>query len=91
MSPEKAMQKLMKHLKGHFVIMALIAEGEWLMVGCRDEPLIIGGSSPTVYFGTDFEAVAHFSQSSISVIEKKTVLFCTTPFQSGILTPILID
>jgi hypothetical protein len=45
---------------------------------------------PPIYFGTDFEAVDHFSQSSISIIEKKTVLFCTTPYQSELLTPIII-
>lgn len=55
----EAMRRLMKHLKGHFVLMALIAEGEWLMVGCRDEPLMIGGGRPPIYFGTDFEAVDH--------------------------------
>ena len=91
MSPVEAMQRLMKRLKGHFVLMVLIAEGEWLMVGCRDEPLMIGGGSPPIYFGTDFDTVAHFSQSSISIVDKKTVLFCTTPFQSELLTPIIID
>jgi len=91
MSPVEAMRRLMKRLKGHFVLMALITEGEWLMVGCRDEPLIIGGGSPTIYFGTDLEAVAHFSESGISVINKKTALFCTTPYQSDVPTPILID
>jgi glucosamine 6-phosphate synthetase-like amidotransferase/phosphosugar isomerase protein len=91
MSPIGAMQKLMKRLKGHFVLMALIAEGEWLMVGCRDEPLIIGEGSQTVYFGTNFEAMVHFSPSSIPVVNKKTVLFCMTPDQSEPLTPIIIN
>ena len=90
MSPIGAMRRLMKRLKGHFVLMVLITEGEWLMVGCCDEPLIIGGDSPQIYFGTDFEAVDHFSQSSISIVDKKTVLFCMTPYQSELLTPIII-
>jgi hypothetical protein len=91
MSPVEAVKKLMKRMEGHFVMMALIAEGEKLMVGSRDEPLIIGRDSQTVYFGTDFEVMEHFSESSISVIDKKTVLFCTTPYQSELPTPIIID
>jgi hypothetical protein len=90
MSPIGAMRRLMKCLKGHFVLMVLMGNGEWLMVGCHDEPLIIGGDSPPIYFGTDFDAVAHFSQSSISIVDKKTVLFCMTPFQTELLTPIII-
>jgi hypothetical protein len=86
-----AMQKLMKRLKGHFVLMVLITKGEWLMVGCRAEPLIISGDRSPIYFGTDFEAVEHFSQSSSSIVDKITVLFCMTPYQSELLTPITID
>ena len=54
--------------------MALIAQGEWLMVG----------------FGTDFEARVHFSPSVISAVDKTTALFCTTLYKSSdVLTPII--
>jgi glucosamine 6-phosphate synthetase-like amidotransferase/phosphosugar isomerase protein len=89
MSSAEAMQRLMKRLKGHFVLIVLITEGKWLMVGCRDEPLMIGEGNPTIYFGTDFEAVVHFYESSFSVV--KTALFGATPYKSNVLTPISIE
>jgi glucosamine 6-phosphate synthetase-like amidotransferase/phosphosugar isomerase protein len=91
MSPIGAMRRLMKRLKGNFVLMALIVEGEWLMEGCRDEPFIIGEGKPTAYLSTDFEAMVHFSPSVISVVDKQTTLFCTTPYKSDVLTPIVIN
>jgi len=38
-SPAEAMQVVMNRLKGRFALMALIEEGKWLVVGCRDYPL----------------------------------------------------
>jgi hypothetical protein len=81
-SPVEAMQAVMKSLKGRFVLMVLVVKGEWLMVGCRDYPLVIGKDDPTVYFGTDTEALAQFSLSMISVSGKtKPAIFCTTSFK----------
>ncbi len=71
--------------------MVLVAKGKWLMVGCRDYPLAIGKDDPTVYFGSDTETLALFSESIISVSGKtKPAIFCVTSFQSGMISPVSI-
>jgi hypothetical protein len=89
LSPVDAMQKMMTKLKGHFVLMALITKDKWLMVGCRDYPLIVGRmrNDSTVYFGTDAETLVQFSPSMISVLgNPKPEIFCGTS-QSEIFLP----
>jgi glutamine phosphoribosylpyrophosphate amidotransferase len=88
LSPVKAMQVMMKKLKGRFAIMALIGDGKWLMVGCRDYPLAIGRNNETVYFGTEPSTLTQFSPLISSVGEEvKPKIFCMTLSQSEILTP----
>jgi len=58
---------MMKQLKGRFALMALLEEGKWLMVGCRDYPLAIGENNSTVYFCTDTNTLTQFSPSMYSV------------------------
>ncbi|MCP3927602.1 MAG: hypothetical protein GY705_00695, partial [Bacteroidetes bacterium] len=63
LSPTKAMKVMMKQLKGCFGLMALLEEGKWLMVGCRDYPLAIEKNNSTVYFCTDTNMLTQFSPS----------------------------
>ncbi len=79
-SPVEAMRVVMKNLKGHFTLMALVTKGKCLMVGCRDYPLVIGKDNPTVYFGT--ETLAQFSPSMIDLATLRT------KFQSEILSQV---
>jgi glucosamine 6-phosphate synthetase-like amidotransferase/phosphosugar isomerase protein len=93
LSPIKTIQVVMKKLQGHFTLMVLVAKGQWLMVGSRDYPLAIGKDNPTVYFGTDTEALNLFSSRVISVSGKtKPSIFCATSlqpeFQSDIILPV---
>ncbi len=77
--PVDAMRVVMNCLDGHFSFMALIAKGEWLIVGCRDYPLAACEEGPTLYSCTDTETLALFSESIISVPrEKKPQIFCAT-------------
>ncbi|MCP3892249.1 MAG: hypothetical protein GY702_25765, partial [Desulfobulbaceae bacterium] len=57
LSPEDAMHKMMEKLEGRFTLMALVTKEKWLMVGCRNYPLVVGKNRchPTVYIGTDAE------------------------------------
>jgi glucosamine--fructose-6-phosphate aminotransferase (isomerizing) len=89
LSPVDAMRVMMKKLKGNFALMALIEEGKWLMVGCRDYPLAMGRNrNGTVYFGTEPSTLTQFSPSISSVGgNPKPDIFCATPSQSEILTP----
>jgi glucosamine 6-phosphate synthetase-like amidotransferase/phosphosugar isomerase protein len=88
LSPVKAMQVMMKKLRGRFAMMALIADGKWLMAGCRDYPLAIGRNNETVYFCTEPSALTQFSPLISSVGEEvKPKIFCMTLSQSEILTP----
>jgi glutamine phosphoribosylpyrophosphate amidotransferase len=89
-SPIDAMRSVMKNLKGHFALMVLVAKGKWLMVGCRDYPLVIGKDDPTVYFGTDTETLAQFSPSIFVSVSGKTkpAIFCATSSQSEIISPV---
>ncbi len=88
LSPVDAMQKMMTKLKGNFTLMALVTKGKWLMVGCRDYPLVVGRMrNGTVYFGTDAETLVQFSPSMASVLgNPKPEIFCGTS-QSEILLP----
>ncbi|MCK5523924.1 MAG: hypothetical protein KAI83_12400 [Thiomargarita sp.] len=89
LSPVDAMQKMMTKLKGHFTLMALVTKEKWLMVGCRDYPLVVGRmrNESTVYFGTDAETLVQFSPSMASVLgNPKPEIFCGTS-QSEILLP----
>ncbi len=87
LSPIEAMKAMMKKLKGHFTLMALITEGKWLMVGCHDYSLSVGNNNETVYFCTEPEILAQFSPSMISVFgEKKPTIFSATSSQSDILS-----
>jgi glucosamine 6-phosphate synthetase-like amidotransferase/phosphosugar isomerase protein len=82
------MQVVMRCLKGRFSLMALVAKEKWLMAGCRDYPLAIGKDNSTVYFGTDTETLAFFSESIIDLAQlrdevsvfgkKKPAIFCAT-------------
>ncbi|MCK5522570.1 MAG: hypothetical protein KAI83_05475 [Thiomargarita sp.] len=87
LSPIDAMQKMMTKLKGQFAFMALVTEGKWLMVGCRDYPLAVGKmrNDETIYFCTDRKTLAQFSPS-ISLVfgSPKPMIFCGTPLQSDI-------
>jgi len=69
LSPIEAIQVMMRKLKGQFALMALVTEGKWLMVGCRDYPLAVGRmrNDSTVYFGTDTKILAQFSPAMSSV------------------------
>ncbi len=102
LSPVKAMQVMMKKLKGRFAIMALIAKGKWLMVGCHDYPLAVGRNNETVYsrfefffqknsnleFCTEPSTLTQFSPLISSVGgDPKPNIFCTALSQSEILTP----
>ncbi len=88
LSPIDAMKVMMKKLKGHFALMALVTEGKWLMVGCRDYPLAVGKNNDTVYFCTDTKTLAKFSPSMHTVGgEKKPAIFYATSSQSEILLP----
>ncbi len=88
LSPVKAMQVMMKKLRGRFAIMALIADGKWLMAGCRDYPLAVGRNNETVYFGTEPSTLVQFSPSISSVgDDPKPNIFCAALSQSEILTP----
>jgi glutamine phosphoribosylpyrophosphate amidotransferase len=90
LSPIDTMKMMMKQLKGKFVLMVLVEEGKWLMVGCCDYPLIVGKnkSQSTVYFGTDAKTLAQFSSSTRLIFgTPKPEMFCATLLQSEILTP----
>jgi glucosamine 6-phosphate synthetase-like amidotransferase/phosphosugar isomerase protein len=83
------MQVIMKKLKGHFALMVLVEEGNWLMVGCRNYPLAVCKADPTVYFGTDTETLSLFSSSIIPVSAKpKPTIFCATSFRSDLISPV---
>jgi glutamine phosphoribosylpyrophosphate amidotransferase len=88
LSPVEACQAMLKRLKGHFALMALVRKGKWLMVGSRDYPLAIGKNNQTVYFSTDTETLAQFSPSKFLVPKKtKPSIFCATSFQRDVLLP----
>jgi glucosamine 6-phosphate synthetase-like amidotransferase/phosphosugar isomerase protein len=88
-SPIEAMQVIMKKLKGRFVLMVLVEEGNWLMVGCRDYPLTVFKADQTVYFGTDVETLALESKSIIPVAGKlKPTIFCATSSRSDLILPV---
>jgi hypothetical protein len=73
------MKVMMKQLKGCFALMALLEEGKWLMVGCRDYPLAIGENNSTIYFCTDTNMLTQFSPSIYSVGgDPKPTIFCTS-------------
>jgi hypothetical protein len=76
-----AMQRMMRKLKGQFALMALVTEGKWLMVGCRDYPLSVGRmrNHSTVYFCTDTKMLAQFTPAMSSVFgNPKPDIFCGT-------------
>jgi len=74
------MPEMMKHLKGHFVIMVLVAKGEWFMAGSHDYPLALSKDNRTVYFATDIETLAQYYPSEIIVDKRKSAIFGTTSF-----------
>jgi glucosamine 6-phosphate synthetase-like amidotransferase/phosphosugar isomerase protein len=86
----KAIQVMMTKLKGRFAIMALVANGKWFMVGCRDYPLAVGKNRchPTVYFGTEPDTLAKFTPSMTSIGgDKKPEIFYGTSLQFEIDSP----
>jgi hypothetical protein len=88
-SPIEAMQVIMKTLKGHFALMVLVGKENWLMVGCRNYPLAVCKTEPTVYFGTDVKTLAFFSSSITPVSGKPSPsIFCATSFQSDLISPV---
>ncbi|MCK5521575.1 MAG: hypothetical protein KAI83_00445 [Thiomargarita sp.] len=85
LSPIDAMKVMMTKLKGQFALMALVTEGKWLMVGCRDYPLAVGRmrNDSTVYFCTDTKTLFQFTPSMTSVEgNPKPRVFCGTIPQS---------
>jgi len=87
--PIKAVQVMMRELKGNFAFMALVAIGKWLLVGCRDYPLAIGKNNLSIYLATDVEILTQFSQSKFLFYGKtKPSVFCAISFQGEIFLPI---
>jgi len=79
----RAIEVMMTKLKGRFALMALVTDGKWLMLGCRDYPLAVAKkrNEPTIYFGTDIEMVAQFSPSKTSVFgNQKPEIFYGSSF-----------
>jgi hypothetical protein len=91
LSTVKTMQMVMNRLKGNFAIMVLVAQGKWLMVGCRDYPLAIAKDNPTVYFATDTEMLDLLSLSMFPLSSlAKPDFFCATSFESSFQSEMIL-